>query len=163
MFLLFLGGSVPGAEDRPHGSLRQLAIHPSSGYHRNSSIAGGRDVLPERRETRRYHLLYYLRVFDDETDAFFGHLFDITTGGIRVVSEWPLPVPKRYRLWMELPRDEGGRQRLSLQVESLWTQQDEADPCFHNTGFRLVDLDHSVREQLTAVVAEMKALGGAPG
>lgn len=116
-------------------------------------------MVPERRETRRYHLLYYLRVFDEETDSFFGHVFDITTGGIRVVSEWPLPVHKRFRLWMELPRDDGGKQRLSLQVESLWTQQDEADPCFHNTGFQLVDVDPPVRDQLAALVEEMKGSG----
>ena len=112
--------------------------------------------MTEKRKLRRWHVVYYLRIFDHETESQLGHVVDLTTEGLKVVSEWPIPTPKRYNLWMELPRADGDTQQVHLEAESLWTRRDESNGRFHNTGFCLASASSETTRAIRALVDQLK-------
>lgn len=112
--------------------------------------------MTEKRKLRRWHVVYYLRLFDHETESQVGHVVDLTTEGLKVVSQWPIPAPKRYSLWMELPRADGDTKQIHLEAESLWTHRDETDGRFHNTGFRLLDPPADTTRAIRSLVDRLK-------
>ena len=115
--------------------------------------------MEEKRRLKRWHLVYYLRAFDEETSSLLGHVVDINTEGLKLVSEWPLPVPKVFRVWMEVPRDSGESRRVSLQVRSLWSQRDE-NPRFYNTGFELIASSSPTTERIAELIDAFKVERG---
>jgi hypothetical protein len=46
--------------------------------------------MQEKRKLKRRHLIYYLRVFEKNTDTLLGYLVDITPEGIMIMSESPV-------------------------------------------------------------------------
>lgn len=91
-----------------------------------------------QRKVARRHLIYYLRVYDQETKALLGNLVDISTRGIMLVSDQPLEIGKRFSLRMYLPETVEGSREVEFSAESRWCQND-ANPDFFDTGFELLD------------------------
>jgi hypothetical protein len=91
-----------------------------------------------KRSVPRRHLIYYLRVFDTETNSLLGNLVDISTRGIMVVSDKKIESGKRYRLKMVLPDSLEGSKDVEFDAESRWCQND-TNPDFYDTGFELID------------------------
>lgn len=91
-----------------------------------------------KRSVPRRHLIYYLRVFDTETNSLLGNLVDISTKGIMVVSDKQVEPGKKYRLKMVLPDTLEGSKEVEFDVESRWCQND-ANRDFYDTGFELLD------------------------
>jgi len=108
----------------------------------NTDQAAGVD----KRKLKRRHLIYYLRVFDRNSGELLGHLVDVTQEGAKLISENPIPVMQRFQLRMLLPAEIFGRNELNFEAESLWSYFD-INPQFHDTGFRLIDVD--TRDMLT--------------
>lgn len=94
--------------------------------------------MEEQRRLSRIKIAYYLRVFDDATDAMLGHIADITTEGMMVISERPIPSDCTFKLWMEFPSESDQRERVYIEAETVWTRQD-ANPDFYDAGLRLVN------------------------
>jgi len=96
-----------------------------------------------RRKLKRRHLIYYLRLFNQSTGNLIGHLVDITTEGIKVLSEDPIPVDKHYQFEMQLP-EELETEKISFDATSVHCEKD-TNPDFYATGFRIdqIDSDHA--------------------
>jgi hypothetical protein len=92
--------------------------------------------LDERRKLKRKYLMFYTRVFDVATGNLLGHLVDITPAGAMLISERALPVGDDFRLKMELSPEVARQADLEFDARSVWCQQD-VNPQFYNTGFRL--------------------------
>jgi hypothetical protein len=101
--------------------------------------------MQEKRKLKRRHLIYYLRVFDRNTDDLIGHLVDITPEGAMLISDRPIETNTVFQFRMALPREIIRREHLYFDAESLWCQKD-VNPSFYNTGFRFVKVsrDHLV-------------------
>ena len=110
----------------------------------------------EKRKLKRWHLIYYLRVFDEQRSAMIGHVFDITTQGLRLVSEWPIPSGSVYQLSMEVPHDSGETIRISLPARALWSRPDEDSPGFHHTGFQLLEPSTRAVERIRTLIEAFK-------
>ena len=95
--------------------------------------------MKEKRKIKRRYLLYYMRVYDNDSHQQIGNLVDITTVGAMVVSETPLPVKKTYHLKLELSEDVSDKPYLEFTARSLWCQPD-VEPHFFNTGFKIIKL-----------------------
>ncbi|MBA53149.1 MAG: pilus assembly protein PilZ [Pseudomonadales bacterium] len=95
-------------------------------------------VEDNKRSVPRRHLIYYLRVFDVETNSLLGNLVDISTKGIMVVSDRHVEPGKLYKLKMVLPDTVDGRKEVEFDAESRWCQHD-ANDLFYDTGFELMD------------------------
>ena len=90
----------------------------------------------EQRKLRRLHIVCYLRVFDRESGELVGHIADISTAGMMLVSDRPLELDCDHKLVMELPLEGNKRAKVLLTARSVWSRVD-ANPDFFNTGFKL--------------------------
>jgi hypothetical protein len=93
--------------------------------------------MVDKRNLKRRHLIYYLRVFDRNKGVFIGHLIDVTMGGIMLISEEPIKVGELYQLRMTLPSEMLGQKYLDIEGKSVWCAQD-INPDFYNTGFEVI-------------------------
>ena len=70
-----------------------------------------------------------------------------------VVNEEPIELGKDFNLWMEIPREDGGREKMSVQARSVWSARD-ANPQFHKTGFYLKDTSGEMIAAIRMMVEE---------
>lgn len=94
----------------------------------------------DRRSIKRRHLIYYLRLFDQNSGALVGHLVDITPQGMMLISEQPIAVGVIYQLKMALPFEIGGKTELLLTARAIHCRQD-VNPLFYATGFQLIGME----------------------
>ncbi len=109
----------------------------------------------EQRQIKRWYLVLYLRVYNQDDQALLGHIVDINKQGMRLVSDHPIPVNQIFRLWVDVPRKGGSRQRIPLEAESLWGGQD-INPDFYDTGFRIQNIDMQTLLQMQLLIDEFK-------
>ena len=93
--------------------------------------------MEEKRRLKRRHLIYYLRVFEKNADQPIGHMVDISTGGMMLISENPVKTDHVFELRMVLPVEIEGSREIIFFAESKWCSEDE-NPDFYNTGFQLI-------------------------
>lgn len=109
----------------------------------------------EKRRLKRWYLILYLRVYNEDTQELLGHIVDINREGMRLVSDKPIPLNQTYRLWLDVPREHASRQRIHLEAESLWTGRD-VNPDFFDTGFRIKNISTQTMLQLQMLIEELK-------
>jgi hypothetical protein len=105
----------------------------------------------EKRNLKRRHLIYYLRIMDKETNELIGHLVDITSEGIMLISEEPFEIDKVFHFRMMLPKEIIGKESLEFSVQSLWTKKD-INPDFIDTGFKLLDLKEADAQRIDQLI-----------
>ena len=104
-------------------------------------------VNSDSRTTERGHLVFYLRVFDLDEGGLLGHLTDISTDGIMLVSNRAIKAGRTLNIRLILPKEVAGRTEVAFAVKSLWSRID-ANPEFHINGFQFEQID---REQATLI------------
>ncbi len=109
----------------------------------------------ERRELKRRHLMFLLRVFDAETGAQLGCLTDISSAGLMVTGERPLSVDRRYRLQMRMPPGVEGGREFEFPATVAWVAGD-VHPDFVDIGFRDLELTTEQRAALTNLIEEFE-------
>ncbi len=97
-------------------------------------------MADDTRNLKRRHLIFYLEVFDDATGELLGHLVDLTTKGIKLVSKEPIAAGKVFTLRMLLPEEYFEEKVLCFQATSRWSTND-VNPDFYDTGFLVENLD----------------------
>lgn len=95
--------------------------------------------MVEKRKAKRRHIIYYLRVFDRKTDRLVGQLVDITTSGMKLVSENSIEPDTHYQLRMVLPEEIEKKKEITFEVRSLWCKPD-VNPNFYSSGFEFEDI-----------------------
>jgi hypothetical protein len=95
--------------------------------------------VKERRKLKRRHLIFYLRVFNNETEELIGYVVDITPKGIMVISDKAMAINKTYLFRMDLPTEIGESRHLHFKVKSAWCSNDVNND-FWDTGFQLIDV-----------------------
>ncbi|MEA3351585.1 MAG: PilZ domain-containing protein, partial [Chloroflexota bacterium] len=93
----------------------------------------------DKRELKRRHLIYYLRVFDQKTNQIVGHLVNINLDGIMLISEEPIETDALFHLKMTFPSQIFGKENLEFIAKSVWSKHD-VNPDFYDTGFKLQDI-----------------------
>jgi hypothetical protein len=92
-----------------------------------------------QRKDRRRNIIYYLRVFDRDTDQMVGQLVDITTRGMKLVSVHPVEQGARHSLRMLLPEEIDRKKHLKFEVECMWCKRD-VNPNYFTIGFEFLDI-----------------------
>lgn len=105
----------------------------------------------EARILKRRHLIYYLEVYDQESGELLGHLVDITTLGMKIVSKKALPADKVYQLRMALPGEFFREKEIRFTARSLWTTND-INPDFYDTGFEVSQLDERAKDIIAQLI-----------
>lgn len=107
----------------------------------------------EKRAIARRHLVFYLRVFDGTSDKIMGHLADISTKGIMLVSEKKIKTQSEHRLRIKLPKEFLGREELSFTATSRWCLRD-SNPDFYITGFEITGVSNEIGAQIKALIRD---------
>lgn len=106
-----------------------------------------------QRKVDRRHLIYYLRVYDAKSGDLLGNLVDISTRGIMLVSDNPLPLEKNSMLRMVLPDTVEGSKEVEFEAVSRWCKND-INPDFFDTGFELIDPSSNFLEVVDKLVED---------
>ena len=109
--------------------------------------------MKEKRKIKRRYMLYYMRVYDTESQQQIGNLVDLTPKGAMLVSENPLTVDKIFHLRLELSEDVADKPFLEFSAKSLWCKPD-VEPHFFNTGFKILSLaseDNQIVQRIVEV------------
>jgi hypothetical protein len=110
----------------------------------------------EKRQRRRWELVFYLRVFDQSNDTLLGHVIDIHEDGLMLLSETPIELNKDYDLILEMPASgQDTREKLSFRAHSIW-QSSDANPDLVDTGFQLIDPDKASVEVIKNLIEELQ-------
>lgn len=109
----------------------------------------------EQRRLKRWYLVLYLRVYNEDTQELLGHIVDINKEGMRLVSDKPIPLDRTYRLWVDVPKEHTSRHRIQLEAESIWSGRD-VNPDFFDTGFRIHNISTQALLQLKLLIEEFK-------
>lgn len=110
-------------------------------------------MVEDRRQLKRRHLIFYLRVFDIKTNKLLGHLVDITPQGVMLISEKTIPLNTDFELKMALPSKSGQMHAFNFKARSLWCDKD-INPDFYDTGFQLTDIDHEDRKIIEDLIED---------
>ena len=109
--------------------------------------------MEERRKLRRRHLIYYLRVFDRNTDELVGHLVDVTTEGVMLMSEDPFGLGPVYQLRMVLPEAIEGSTQVHFDAKCIWCREGIA-PGFYDSGFDLLAISREHKQEIERLIVE---------
>ncbi len=100
---------------------------------------------------KRRSLIYYLVVHDAQSGDLVGHLVDITTDGLKLVSTVPIEPGRRLKLRMELPEHYFDQRELCFTAQSRWTSRD-INPDFYTTGFTMEEMDETSKDLVSGLV-----------
>lgn len=90
--------------------------------------------MNDKRRFARKRILYYLKINDAVTGENLGHLCDISSEGLMMISSRPVDVGMRHSLQIELPEEIGSKQSIALDAQSVWCKTD-ANPSLYCVGF----------------------------
>ncbi|GBC60595.1 PilZ domain-containing protein [Desulfonema ishimotonii] len=93
----------------------------------------------DKRTARRRNIIYYLKVFDSNTNLLLGQLVDITVNGMKLISEEPAEPGIRLMLKMILPEEMHRKECILFEAESLWCKRD-INPSYYSIGFEFLDI-----------------------
>ena len=104
----------------------------------------------DRRKYTRRHLIFYLRIFD-ENDILLGYLLDISEGGILMMSETEIPEEKQLKLKLKLPKEinEGDTLHFTGIVKRISKDINES---FYDIGIQIVEKDKKYSEILHKLI-----------
>lgn len=106
---------------------------------------------PEQRVAERTHLMYYLRVFDTDSNTLFGHVIDLSSDGMLITSHQTLRPKQRYRLMIEDVSVFDASTRAEVEAECRWAKEDP-NAALTDGGFRFITLTESANELLANYV-----------
>jgi hypothetical protein len=112
---------------------------------------GGREK--EKRQVERKYLVFYLRVFDGLGSKVIGHLVNISSNGIMLLSDFPIPVNEEYKLRMRLPHELVEKGEIIFSAASRWCRKD-TNPEFYVTGFQLSDMSPALKDSILCLIDE---------
>jgi hypothetical protein len=117
----------------------------------NDDQPGG--MQRDKRQVERKYLVFYLRVFDGLGNKVMGHLVNISSNGIMLLSDFPIPINEVYKLRMRLPHELVEKNEIILNATSRWCKND-TNPEFYVTGFQLNDISPTLRNTILSMIDE---------
>jgi len=96
--------------------------------------------MAERRKLERRSISYYMRIIDAGANQMIGHLADITVKGLKMDSQKPLPVEKKYRLRLNTTADVADKDFIEFAAQTRWCQIDPLEPGLYDIGFEIVKI-----------------------
>jgi hypothetical protein len=110
----------------------------------------------ERRNHERYAVDNYLRVLDKDTSTLLGHVVDISTAGMKLLSDSPINNRREYRMVLDISMDGGPRQKVALTGRSTWSDED-INPGLYTTGFCFLSLSPEAKAQIEELISILSA------
>ena len=104
--------------------------------------------MDDQRKEQRTHLIYYLRVFDRQTRALFGHVVDISRNGMLITSDKPMSATAQYDLALEDVTTIDHLATIDMNAECRWCLEDDIGGLYDG-GFCLIEPSDRLNSLLT--------------
>ncbi len=114
--------------------------------------------MANKRRLKRRDLIYYLSIFDRNTNQFVGQLVNITTEGIMLIAENPVKPNLCFEFRMVLPEKIDGRDEILFDAKSLWCKKD-VNPSFYDVGFQIEKVELKDVERIQSLIHEFSFKG----
>jgi len=124
---------------------------PASEEIKKTEVEPGVGMAYKARILKRRHLVYYLEVHDASNGKLLGHLVDITTRGMMLVSKGQVELGKNYKMQMMLPEGYFKEKVVHFDAVSRWSNND-VNPDFWDTGFEVKPLEMRARQIIMKLV-----------
>jgi PilZ domain len=109
--------------------------------------------IESQRGYKRSSLLFYLQVVIRSTGQPVGRLVDITTEGIRLVSEEAILTDSTFEFRIILPEGFEDGEYLDIDAKSVWSKR-TANPKLFEAGFMLINGTDEQTETIENLIAE---------
>jgi hypothetical protein len=96
-------------------------------------------IMQEQRHSKRWHLIYYLAVFDRSSDDLLGYISDITTEGALIASESQIPLESMFSMKIELPSTIKKQKDIEFDARCVRSFHD-SDSNLYNSGFQFITI-----------------------
>ena len=110
------------------------------------------EMIDERR-LKRHQLIYYLSTFDSNKKEAIGHIIDIATEGAKLLSETTIPVGKKIKIYIILPRGFSDIDHFEVEAESVRNSRD-INISFYDTGIRFINANQQVKHIIECLINE---------
>ncbi len=117
-----------------------------------TTLTGGELMLDQRLKRRR-STVFYMKVHDTATNRLAGFLADITTSGMKLVSEEPLALGATYRLQLDLPDTVTEPRVIDLKAKTVWSRYEESFG-FYDIGLEFLEISENGRQTIENPLAE---------
>ncbi len=111
--------------------------------------------MEDRRKYKRTDLIYYLTVFDRNTDNLIGYMGDISSGGTMILSEKPLEINTTYQLKIELSSILYKSEQIELDARCVRIKHD-SNLNFYNCGLEFLKIERENIEKLREMADKFK-------
>lgn len=105
----------------------------------------------KRRSVKRRHLVFYLRVFNQNDSSVLGHVVDISSDGLMLLSDASIGVGDRFSLRMRLPIDLSDKDELQFEAVCRWCKEDD-NPDFYLSGLQIDGLTIEVEKYILHLI-----------
>lgn len=109
--------------------------------------------MEERRKLERKYLAFFTRIFDRSSGDLLGHLADLSSGGMMVISEEPISIERDFSMKMDLGGSFFDKEHLIYEARSVWCLPD-LNPNFWNTGFMITSISEEDIRILESIIDE---------
>lgn len=108
--------------------------------------------MKEKRSKDRIRLIYYLLVFHRDTDQLAGHVVDINTEGLKLMSREPVETDKVFQFKMLLPDGPPGTEReVMFDAKCVWCKE-KVYSDFYGAGFQMEQLSDEHVKKIRGVI-----------
>ena len=109
------------------------------------------DMEKNRRKHERVNLIYYLAVFDRNTDELIGYLADISVEGAMLLCEKPLEIDNVYQFKIEIFSSSSTNKQIEFDAKCLWKKTNEYID-FYNFGFKFEKIDSKNIDEIQSLI-----------
>ncbi|MES9993072.1 MAG: PilZ domain-containing protein [Candidatus Thiodiazotropha sp.] len=107
----------------------------------------------DRRNIKRRHLIYYLRVWQPDHNVPLGHVVDINTEGLMLISEKAVPTGEKMQLEIRLPDSQGDLKPIAFKAICRWSDKD-INTAFYDSGFEFIDKSPEAVKTLQSMIED---------
>ena len=110
-------------------------------------------TMEEKRTIERIRCYYYLKVYAKDTKKDIGSVIDISTKGMRLVSETPFEVNSPYQFTVKLPEGYILGDKFDIDAAARWCNKTET---FYETGFEFVNAERKGVIYVKSLISDFK-------
>ncbi len=111
--------------------------------------------MVEKKRLKRRNLLYYLKVFDRDSNKQVGRMVDITIEGMMLISEKPFVAGYVFQCKMELPDEIGKGSEIFFNAKCAWCKKSD-NPDIYDNGFQLLNVSQDDIEVIESLIRWFK-------
>lgn len=124
----------------------------------------GQRKMTQKKENRtvdRRRLVFYLRIFDQDSGQMLGHLTDLSPAGLMLVCRRKIEPGSIHHARIILPKEVLGRNEMHVKITCRWCRPD-AIAGFHVAGFQFDEIDLSQKRLIDGLTEEFSQESSLP-